>query len=59
MNNRLISLLGRLHLLERYVDASCNAVEELFDKKIDWELVNAELTKWRVESEQLLLNELT
>lgn len=58
MNNRLISLLSRLHLLDRYVDASCNAIKEIITKKIEWKLINTELNLWRDDSKRLLLNEL-
>lgn len=59
MNNRLISLLGRLHLLDRYVDTSCNTIKTMLTKKIDWEFVNTEFKRWQDNSKQLLLNKLT
>lgn len=58
MNNRLISLLDRLNLLSRYVDTSVDNIKDTLDTAIDWKLVNAELSSWRRESSQLLLNEL-
>lgn len=58
MNNRLISLLGRLSLLNRYVDASVDDIKNVLDTAINWELANAELSSWQNESSQLLLNEL-
>ena len=58
MNNRLISLLERLNLLNRYVDSSSGNIEKLLEEGINWGLVQDELNLWREESIQLLLQEL-
>ena len=58
MSNRLTSLLNRLNLIERYVDASPEIVESLFHISINWEYVNKELEIWKLNSMELLLKTL-
>lgn len=58
MSNRLISLLSRLHLLNRYTDASISNIKYVLNTAINWELTNEELNSWRNESSRLLLHQL-
>lgn len=58
MNNRLLSLLTRLHLLERYCEASPDAIKKMLNTSIDWEYANCELKTWSQESAKLLLKNL-
>ena len=58
MNNRLISLLGRLGLMDRYVEAVPEKIKQLFDVEIKWECINKELEMWRAESVSYLLSAL-
>lgn len=58
MSNRLISLLNRLNLNERYTDALPKSVEKMLNMPIEWKNVNEKLRLWRQESEIQLLNAL-